>query len=263
MQRYTWEDGLIEAQAVKAISNGGLMTALKLARVFNWSQGGELRWANELAADVVGLGRSTYYTNVKELKAAGYLKTVNGNLVAILPDNQEEVNSEFEAQMEAKNKTYKAAQAERKDSRSGNYNPGPRKNDLHVQNPELLVQKTGPASPENGTCESKLQQGYSDNTYSDNTYSEDSSTDNSSSDAASQRQPAPLRGLAYFKEKMIDTSNDFSSTPTLLDAFSDEPASPENGTSSIDHSVQHDSNDDCWDNDCYLKGLVNETEVVW
>lgn len=90
VQRYTWEDSLIEAQRLGVISNGDLLVALKLARAINWQPKDKrqpgLYWANEEALEAVGCGRSTYFKHRKSLVEIGYFITVKNNLIPRVPD---------------------------------------------------------------------------------------------------------------------------------------------------------------------------------
>jgi hypothetical protein len=87
LQRYEWEDSLIEAQKDGIISNGALMAAVKLARAINWNPTRAERtepglyWKNDDAFEAVGLGRSTFYRHRSELFDTGFFDTVRGNLV--------------------------------------------------------------------------------------------------------------------------------------------------------------------------------------
>lgn len=103
MKRYEWNDGLIEAQSVGIINDTELLVALKLSHAITWHTSGkqsELRWANELAASVVGIKRATFYRALKGLKSAGYLTSIKGNLVPVLPESQIETRTAFEARRE-------------------------------------------------------------------------------------------------------------------------------------------------------------------
>jgi hypothetical protein len=94
VQRYTWEDSLIEAQRLGVISNGDLLVALKLARAINWQPKDKrqpgLYWANEQALEAVGCGRSTYFKHRKSLLETGYFITVKNNLIPRVPESHRE-----------------------------------------------------------------------------------------------------------------------------------------------------------------------------
>jgi len=100
LQRYTWENCLIEASALKLIRVGWAHTALRLSRQVNWTpkktgrQPG-LYWSNSLAAKSVGISVSTLYEHLKGLKLNGFVTVQSGNLVPRLPDNHEQVNQMF------------------------------------------------------------------------------------------------------------------------------------------------------------------------
>lgn len=94
VQRYTWEDALIEAQVNGVIKNGALLVALKLARAINWEPGGHrkgqpsgLYWKNEEALRAVGASRTAYFDHRKALFDAGFFTEANGNLIPTLPES--------------------------------------------------------------------------------------------------------------------------------------------------------------------------------
>ena len=96
VQRYTWEDSLIEAQKHGRISNGALLLALKLARAINWepkgNRGSGLYWKNEDALRDVGASRATYFRNRGSLFDQGFFIEVNGNLIPRVPESLCETN---------------------------------------------------------------------------------------------------------------------------------------------------------------------------
>ena len=89
VQRYTWDDALIDAQTNGTINDRDLLVALKLSKAINWSPKDArvpgLYWANEEAAAAVGISRSTLYKALRELKRAGFFTLVKGNLVPVIP----------------------------------------------------------------------------------------------------------------------------------------------------------------------------------
>ena len=91
LQRYTWDDALIEAQINGTINDRDLLVALKLSKAINWSPKDArvpgLYWANEEAAAAVGISRSTLYKALRELKRAGFFTLVKGNLVPVIPES--------------------------------------------------------------------------------------------------------------------------------------------------------------------------------
>jgi hypothetical protein len=111
VQRYTWEDSMIEAQRDGMLSNGALLTALKLARAINWTPteawrpGAGLYWANDAAFAFVGLGRSTYYRHATELRDAGFLEHVGNNLHPCLPTSTSETQAAQDATDESEVET--------------------------------------------------------------------------------------------------------------------------------------------------------------
>lgn len=100
VRRYEWSDAIVEAQAVGVITNRELTTAMKLAHAITWvPENGKpsgLYWANELAAETVGLPRATLYRGIKGLKEAGYLEETAGNLIPVIPDSHAEVVLAFQ-----------------------------------------------------------------------------------------------------------------------------------------------------------------------
>jgi hypothetical protein len=87
LQRYEWEDALIESHTNGIISNGAVLAALKLASKVNWSPKDPSRkepglyWKNDDAFKAAGVGRSTFYRHRSELFEAGFFDLVRGNLV--------------------------------------------------------------------------------------------------------------------------------------------------------------------------------------
>lgn len=100
LQRYEWEDCLIESQALVLIAKEPVATALFLARQFNWDpkDGGKpsLRWANKLAAESVGIPRSTFMKHLKVLKQEGFLAVEGNNLVPALPSDHDDIKRAFQ-----------------------------------------------------------------------------------------------------------------------------------------------------------------------
>jgi hypothetical protein len=99
LARYEWEDILVESQALFLIKKQPVCSALLLARQINWcprdGKRPSLRWKNKLAAESVGIPRSTLMLHLKVLKAAGFLVSVKGNLAPTLPKNHEEIREAF------------------------------------------------------------------------------------------------------------------------------------------------------------------------
>ena len=102
LQRYKWEDTLIEAQTIGYITNGALLTALKLAGGMNWKLGGELRYDNDSACVDYGIGRTTFYAHRKELIESGFLGRRAGNYFAKLPTNQNEYEKKVNEKISAR-----------------------------------------------------------------------------------------------------------------------------------------------------------------
>lgn len=91
VQRYTWTDLLVKAQAVGMISNGALLACMKLSAAINWTPSDGrvpgLYWKNDTAFEVYGLGRSTFYkADKKVLFELGFLgHDARKNLIPLLP----------------------------------------------------------------------------------------------------------------------------------------------------------------------------------
>jgi hypothetical protein len=105
IQRYEWEDCLIEASTLKLIPKGWATTALRLSRQINWTpvktqREPGLYWSNALAAKSVGIGQSTMYEHVKGLKQHGFLIVKKGNLVPRLPHDHEGIWRQFDQYVE-------------------------------------------------------------------------------------------------------------------------------------------------------------------
>lgn len=90
MNRYDWEDALIDAQTAGRIPNGALLVALKLARAINWKPKGNkpagLYWKNEEALESVGSSRASYFKHRKSLVETGFFTQENGNLLPTIPE---------------------------------------------------------------------------------------------------------------------------------------------------------------------------------
>lgn len=92
IERYTWEDSLIEAETQGIISAGAVNMCLRLAKAINWKPGNKrkgqpsgLYWKNEEALKAVNSSRATYFRYRKSLFEAGFFIEVNGNLIPQLP----------------------------------------------------------------------------------------------------------------------------------------------------------------------------------
>lgn len=96
VQRYEWEDALIDAHVAGVITNGALLVALKLSKAINWNPKGHrpsgLYWANEEALRAVGAGRSTYFKHRGELFDGGFFIEQSGNLIPKVPESTLETN---------------------------------------------------------------------------------------------------------------------------------------------------------------------------
>lgn len=96
LQRYTWEDELIDAQVTGVLPAAAVNVALRLAKQINWNPTKAWRkepglyWKNEDACRSVGIGRSTFYRHRESLIDAGFFKVVSGNLHPRLPSESQE-----------------------------------------------------------------------------------------------------------------------------------------------------------------------------
>lgn len=158
VQRYTWEDAIIEAETLKILPAGAVNTGLRLARNINWSPSdgrpSGLYWKNELAGKVAGVSRASIFRNIKPLKEAGYMIVVNGNLLPVIPESHVETRIAFDERTEELKKSHSETKKSQVD-----------------------------------TTESQVETGKSqvDNPYSEDTYTEDVLSEDSSSEVA----PAP------------------------------------------------------------------------
>lgn len=93
MNRYDWEDALIDAQTAGLIPDGALLVALKLARAINWNPKDKrpagLYWKNQDAFDHVGVSRATFYRHQKSLLETGFLTTKGRNLLPAIPEKSQ------------------------------------------------------------------------------------------------------------------------------------------------------------------------------
>ena len=94
VQRYQWEDALIDAEVEGRISQGALLLGLRLAKAILWEPNDKrpsgLYWKNETAAKAVGTSRATFHRYKQSLVETGFFKMVNGNLIATIPQSQVE-----------------------------------------------------------------------------------------------------------------------------------------------------------------------------
>lgn len=207
VKRYEWEDALIEAQAMGVIDNRDLTAGLKLAHAITWlpKDGGPsaLGWKNDLAFEVVGLGRSTFY---KGLTEQGYLVLHKNNLTPVIPESHSETRKQFIERREA----LIAKHADEEKSLS--------------ETTESLVE----------TTESLTETGKSlgDNPYSVDIYSGDtSSVDIGSVASVADAPEAATSEIQVLK----DDSNDSTSS---LEVDISEPSLP---TGTVNPSTSHES----------------------
>lgn len=124
-QRYTWQDIVTEAEALGLIKKGEANLAHALARAINWeptekNKPSGLYWANELAADVVGVPRATFFRNIKGLKAAGFFKEVKGNLLPVYPADTSKIRAAYEERQKALVDAWTARKSQNETSQSQN-----------------------------------------------------------------------------------------------------------------------------------------------
>lgn len=152
-QRYDWEDALIEAETMNVITTAGANFGYRIARVINWVPGdgrpSGLYWKNELAADVVGLSRSTLFRGMKALKEAGFLQEVGGNLLPVIPESQIDTKDAFDARQKALVQS-------------------------HLDTKESQIDTT---KSQIDTDECQIEHPYSEDTYTEDSLSEDSSSE--------------------------------------------------------------------------------------
>ena len=152
-QRYDWEDALIEAETMNVITTAAANVGLRLARVINWVPGdgrpSGLYWANELAASVVGVSRSTLFRGIKPLKEQGYLIEKNGNLLPVVPESHFDTKDAFDARLKAEVQS-------------------------HNDTCESQIDTT---QSQIDTSESQIEHPYSEDTYTEDSLSEDSYTE--------------------------------------------------------------------------------------
>lgn len=211
VKRYEWEDALIEAHAMGVLGRGDLFTALRLCHAITWvpkdGGGSALRWKNDTAAKVVGVGRATLY-RAKGLKRHGYLIEHNKNLYPVIPESHSEIREAF-VERRDKIKAEAKSQTETEESQTE-------------------------------TTESHNETGKSQ---SDNPYSVDiSPVDSSPVDVGTVTSVAPLPSGAAISdshepertsdsdtssEPTIDTSSEPLTTGTVDDSTSSEPTFPE------------------------------------
>lgn len=91
VQRYEWDDALVEAQRDGFISNGALLLCLKLSKAITWEPKDKMKpsglyWANEEALWDVGASRSTYFRYRQSLLETGFFAIDRGNLIPQVPD---------------------------------------------------------------------------------------------------------------------------------------------------------------------------------
>jgi hypothetical protein len=185
VQRYEWEDLLIEAAAVGRISEGYADLARRLARPIHWNpkdgKPAGLYWKNEWAMKSVGSSMPAYYRMKRELAEAGFFTMIRGNLIPTLPPDLEDIHSEYQAFVE----TITTEEIVTSDS----------EDDESTDDETITTDKETITSDDafiiSDSSELSLMI-----THTVDTYSEDSLSGDSSS------KPAPLRGLAVFQKKI-------------------------------------------------------------
>lgn len=90
VQRYEWEDRLIEAESLGLLSAGAVNMSLRLASAITWEPKGNkpsgLYWKNESALEKVNSSRATYFRHRKALFELGFFIEERGNLIPQLPE---------------------------------------------------------------------------------------------------------------------------------------------------------------------------------
>ncbi|WP_147286308.1 hypothetical protein [Streptomyces parvulus] len=93
IERYTWEDSLIEAETLGLLPSGAVNMCLRLAKAINWKPGNHrkgkpsgLYWKNEDALKAVNSSRATYFRYRKTLFDLGFFTEEKGNLIPQIPD---------------------------------------------------------------------------------------------------------------------------------------------------------------------------------
>lgn len=166
VDRFAWTSLVARAGAVGELPQGAVNTALRLAEVIIWKPkaGGppELTWRNEIAAEVMGISRSAFYTNIKSLKASGFFTVVTTprgyeNLRPAIPANADDINARFETKVaqssgrwaEAKRERAEYQREYRKNATSVSPESGTRKSRKRT----MSVQNLDYVSPETNTHE--------------------------------------------------------------------------------------------------------------
>lgn len=196
VQRYTWLDAIIEAEATEKI-NKEANTAHRLAHAITWepSDGrpSGLYWANELAADVCGVPRATFYRHIKVLKAEGFFTEEKGNLLPALPESQNETRELFEQRRQALVDAYNAEAKSHNETKTG--------------------VKTGSsgAKSHNDTSKSQNETGESqnDNPYSVDTYPVDEYTVEEKTTAVADAPSVPSNLLVRGSGEVLEDTEDF------------------------------------------------------
>lgn len=90
VQRYTWEDAVIEAESLGLLPAGAVNLCLRLARAINWvpadGRPSGLYWKNETALKSVNSSKATYHRYRQQLFDAGFFVEVKGNLLPQIPE---------------------------------------------------------------------------------------------------------------------------------------------------------------------------------
>lgn len=179
IERYTWEDAVIEAETLGLLSAGAVNLCLRLARAINWKPGNKrkgmpsgLYWKNEDALKAVNSSRATYYRYRKELFDAGFFIDINSNLIPQIPN---------------------LSQVETTDSQS-----------------ETTLSQSE-------TKDSQLDNPYSEDTYSDNLCREDLYSEDSSAVADATVAPSALSSAFSLDE--FDYSYDSSALVSSASNF--------------------------------------------
>lgn len=127
VMRYDWQDAITRAAAVDDLPAKVLSTTAQLATAITWEpKNGKpsgLYWENELAAEVHGIARATFYRHLKILKEHGFLKVSGGNLIATMPENTTNTTDKFYARKARLKYQYETTESQSDTSKSQSDNP--------------------------------------------------------------------------------------------------------------------------------------------
>jgi len=193
LQRYEWEDLLIEAQDAGVLTNGALLLALKLSKAINWvpkkDKPAGLYWKNQDALDEVGASRAAFYDYKESLVETGFWTVVNGNILPTMPGESlvETIRSNRESKKQAREAKKQAKEAELQAEKS------------------LVETEKSPVETRKSLVETPESLGH--NPFTVDTLSEDTSTVDTSSEN-SAASPAPGLPKSQSPSLFVITSTD-------------------------------------------------------